>query len=119
MDFSCKEGDVQRTIADFGKCVDAIENGEFAPPPPEKLREVLGTRKGKDHGVGSGGHRDSEMTFAQIHCQTCDARFSCSSFRKCQKAKDKRQRSRVLPTAQDEAAERELDAWIEENLTES
>lgn len=116
VDLPFDEGDVQRTIEDFGCCVDAIEGREFSPPPPEKLREVWGTRKRKDQGADRSGRRESEMTFAQVHCQTCDARFSCSSYRAYQKGQGGRARSRALPSARDEADEEELDAWIEDNL---
>jgi hypothetical protein len=117
VDLPFDEDKVQETIEDFGCCVDAIEDGEFSPPPPEKLREVRGTRKRKGHGAGGG--RESEMTFAQAHCQSCDARFSCSSYRVYQKQEARGQRKRPLPLVKDEAADRELDAWIEENLAET
>ena len=55
-----------------------MEDGEFSPPPPEKLREVRGTRKRKDHGAGSGSRRESETTFAQIHCQFVEGRSGAS-----------------------------------------
>jgi hypothetical protein len=38
---------VARTIEDFGRCVDAIEDGEFAPPRPEALGQPSGTRRRK------------------------------------------------------------------------
>lgn len=60
------EAHVRHTIEEFGAVVDAIEDGEFAPRPPDVLRErVHGTRK----------------TFATLVCVECDARFTCSSFR--------------------------------------
>jgi hypothetical protein len=116
VDLPFHEDKVQQTIEDFGCCVDAIEDGEFGPPPVEKLREVRGTRKRKGHGAGG---KESEMTFAQAHCQSCDARFSCSSYRVYQKQEARSQGRRALSIVRDEAAERELDAWIEENLAES
>jgi hypothetical protein len=117
VDLPFEEDKVQRTIEDFGHCVDAIEDGEFGPPPPEKLREVRGTRKRKGHGTGGG--RESEMTIAQAHCQSCDARFSCSSYRAYQKQEAGQRRKKSLPVVRNEATERELDAWIEESLAES
>jgi hypothetical protein len=118
VDLPFDEDKVQQTIEDFGRCVDAIEDGEFSPPPPEKLREVRGTRKRKDHGARGGNRRESALTFAQANCQSCDARFSCSSYRAYQK-QEPRSRAKRLSIVRDEAAERELDAWIEENLAES
>jgi hypothetical protein len=117
VDLPFDQDKVQQTIEDFGHCVDAIEEGKFSPPPPEKLREVRGTRKRKGHGTGGG--RESEMTFAQAHCQSCDARFSCGSYRAYQKQEARGQRRRALSVVRDEAAERELDAWIDENLADS
>jgi hypothetical protein len=113
------EADVERTIADFGRRVDAIEDGEFEPPPPEMLGQARGTRRRKDHGAVPGTRVDSEPTFAQIHCQNCDARFSCSSYRAYQNDEAARSRGRRLSAGRDEATEWELEAWIEENLAES
>lgn len=56
---------VKKTIANFAKTVDQIEDHEFHPPS----LQVLCTRDGK-HG-----------TFATRVCRNCDMRFSCSSYR--------------------------------------
>jgi hypothetical protein len=57
---------VESTVEKFGRTIDAIENGDFAPPPPEKLREVVpGTR----------------VPFAVNVCRNCDARYSCEPYR--------------------------------------
>lgn len=109
VDLPFDEQDVERTVADFGRCVDAIEDGNFAPPAPEVLGQPRGTRRRKDRGARSGARAESEPTFAQIHCQNCDARFSCRSYRAYQ-ANDRRAATAVR---NDEA---ELDAWIDENL---
>jgi hypothetical protein len=101
----------------FGQCVDAIEDGEVSPAQSQKLREVRGTWKGKSHGVGGG--KESEITFAQAHCQSCDARFICSSYRAYQKQEAGRQRRRSFSVVRDEAVDRELDEWIEESLAGS
>ena len=56
-----------RTLYDFGQVVDQIEEGRFAPPPVERLREALpGARQER---------------FAVRVCRNCDARFSCDSYR--------------------------------------
>lgn len=57
---------VDDTIREFGQIVDAIENGDFAPPSLHKLR-------GKPHGM--------KVIFAVQVCRNCDARFSCSAYR--------------------------------------
>lgn len=56
------------TLFAFGETVDKIENGEFAPPPPERLREEI---------PGAWTHE----RFGTRICRQCDARFSCDSYR--------------------------------------
>lgn len=59
---------VQETIAKFGEVVDDIENGVFAPPPMERLNEIVNSTKFK-------------VRFATHVCRNCDARFSCKAYR--------------------------------------
>jgi hypothetical protein len=119
VDLPFDEKDVKRTIDDFGRCVDAIEDGKFAPPPPEKLSQPPETRRRKGRGLIRGTRAQSERTFAQIHCQNCDARFSCSSYRAYQKDEAGRSRGRRPLTVRNEEMNQELEAWIEENLADS
>jgi len=57
---------LQQTIDGFGKTVDQIEERKFIPPGVKELSEKLeGTR-----------HR-----FAKIICASCDAKYSCRSYR--------------------------------------
>jgi len=58
---------VEETVQDFGRVVDAIEDGKFAPRTPQEL----GRRREY--------HR--RRTFATDVCRNCDARFSCASYR--------------------------------------
>ena len=59
---------VDQTIIEFGKVVDCIEEGCFTPPSLERLNETMpGTRA---------------VRFGTHVCRNCDARFSCSSYRK-------------------------------------
>lgn len=118
VDLPFDENEVARTIEDFGRCVDAIEDGEFAPPPSDVLGKPCGTRRRKNHGAVPGARAESEPTFAQIHCRNCDARFSCFSYRSYVKLRDRSSRSWWSPAKQDEEMDLELDAWIEENLGE-
>jgi hypothetical protein len=65
---------VAKTIADFGRVVDQIEDHTFQPPPLKRLEETDGQRG----------------TFATRVCRNCDLRFSCSSYRQyAQKHKDR------------------------------
>jgi hypothetical protein len=116
VDLPYNEKDVKRTIADFGRCVDAIEDGEFAPPLPEKLSQPPEGRE--DRGAAPARSAKSDRTFAQIHCRNCDARFSCSSYRAHVKGGAGRTHGRGPPAERDEEMERELDAWIEDNLSD-
>jgi hypothetical protein len=118
VDLRFDENEVARTVEDFGRCVDAIEDGEFAPLPADKLEEQRGTRRSKDHGDALGVGAERVPTFAEIHCRNCDARFSCTSYDTYLKRQGKSSRSRWTPTERDEETELELDAWIEENLGE-
>jgi hypothetical protein len=59
--------DVQQTIADFGAVVDWIEDGDFAPPPAERLKKPFSD--------------SNKRLFATQVCINCDARFSCASYR--------------------------------------
>ncbi len=102
------EKKVKRTIEDFGRCVDDIEDGKFEPRPPDQLDKQYGT---------PGSNR--EQTFAKIHCQNCDARFSCRSYQKYRQGQDGRRSKRHTARVREDAAERELNLWIEENLPES
>jgi hypothetical protein len=113
VDLPFDESKVARTITDFGRCVDAIEDGEFAPPSPKKLGKPRGTRRRKDHGDAPGSGAEREPTFAEIHCRNCDARSSCASYRAYLKRQGKSSRS-----PRDGETDPELDAWIDENLGE-
>ncbi|MFI5457115.1 MAG: PD-(D/E)XK nuclease family protein [Isosphaerales bacterium] len=119
VDLPFDEKDVEHTVADFGRCVDDIEEGKFAPPPPEELSQPRGTRRRKDHGGLPSTRAESEPTFAQIHCRNCDARFSCSSYRAYEKGEARRSRAARRGAGRGEEVDRELDAWIEENLADS
>lgn len=116
VDLPFDDQEIARTIEDFGRCVDAIEDGEFAPPPPDALGKARGTRRQKDHGYkpGAGGNR--EPTFARIHCRGCDARFSCASYLEHQRAEVRTGARGRAATSGAEPEDDELDEWIEANL---
>ncbi|MGD0752948.1 MAG: hypothetical protein ABSA23_16265 [Anaerolineales bacterium] len=57
---------VDQIIADFGRVVDCIEDGEFEPASIEKLNSRYG---GKN------------SLFATNVCRNCNARFTCDSYR--------------------------------------
>jgi hypothetical protein len=109
---------VSRTIKDFARCVDAIEDGEFAPPPPESLAKQSGKRRRKVKGAVSGKSTEEESTFGQINCSNCDARFSCDSYRQYSKLQTGRTNKWWSTPKRDLESEIELDAWIEDNLGE-
>jgi len=57
---------VQATVDEFAEVVDAIEDGQFEPRPVRELHARL---------------EPSRTLFATRICRTCDARFSCQSYR--------------------------------------
>jgi len=57
---------VEEAVEEFGKVVDAIEDGEFCPPSGRRLRERS---------------LDGRKAFATRVCRNCDARFSCRPYR--------------------------------------
>jgi hypothetical protein len=58
---------VEKIIRDFGRAVDCIENGEFAPAPLKVLQSQFGKKN---------------ALFGTSVCRNCDARFSCDSYRR-------------------------------------
>lgn len=115
VDLPFDENEVARTIEDFGRCVDAIEDGEFAPPPADILGKPRGTRRRKDHGDALGARADREPTFAQIHCRGCDARFSCASYLEYQRSEARRS-TKAVGSRDGIDTDDELDEWIQANL---
>lgn len=59
--------DIDDTIRMFGETVDLIENRQFAPPSVSQLNEIW---------------QMSGQRYAVRVCRICDARYSCSSYRK-------------------------------------
>ncbi|MGH7846478.1 MAG: PD-(D/E)XK nuclease family protein [Candidatus Binatia bacterium] len=60
-----KSRHVRNTVREFGRVVDAIEDGKYSPTPLKTL---------KKREVGN-------RTFATRVCRNCDVRFSCRSYR--------------------------------------
>jgi hypothetical protein len=119
VDLPFDQANVDRTIADFGRCVDSIEDAEFAPPSLEEIGQPRGTRRTKDHGAAPSTRMPAEPTFVQIHCQSCDARFSCPSYRALPRDKPGSGKRSEAAGANDAADDqRELDDWIEANLAD-
>jgi hypothetical protein len=118
VDLPFDERDVERTIADFARCVDEIEDGRFSPPPPELLAQPYRSGGQKNQGKAAGTHVGSEPTFAQVHCRNCDARFSCSSFLTHLKKEKRSSHGRRRLPMQEEPMDADLDDWIEDNLAD-
>ena len=72
---------VDDVVREFGRTVDAIEDGVYSPPPTTTLRKIEVGKK----------------TFATRVCRNCDVRFSCGSYRQYIKTS----RSRDLPRMRD------------------
>lgn len=101
IEFSPKK--VDQTIAEFGQVVDNIEDGRFAPPTLDTLKEVMpGTRN---------------VRFATHICRNCDARFSCKSYREYAWLGERGTADRSMTQYFDEAQnDPEQEAWRSGNL---
>ncbi len=92
---------VDKTVKDFGKIVDAIEENEFAPPKKDILEEKV---------------RGSERAFGVQVCRNCDARFSCGAFRAY--ATDPKRKGRVefVKYIELPGDDLEQEQWVNANL---
>jgi hypothetical protein len=88
---------VGRIIAQFAEIVDAIEDGNFSPPPLERLREI--EVEGK--------------TFGSRVCSNCDVRFSCNSFRSFSKVSKNARLKEFRRLYDDEISEAEAEERFE------
>ena len=95
---------VMETIAKFGETVDDIENGIFAPPPLERLNELVTGAKYK-------------VRFATHVCRNCDARFSCKSYREyAWRGGRKTQDIAMTKYFAEALPDEEMEAWRSSNL---
>jgi hypothetical protein len=95
---------VLETIAKFGETVDDIENGVFAPPPLERLNELITGSK-------------LRVRFATHVCRNCDARFSCKSYREyAWRGGRKTQDSVMAQYFAEPLPDEEQEAWRSSNL---
>lgn len=94
---------VEQTITEFGRVVDDIEDGRFAPPALAVLNETMKGTRG--------------IRFATHVCRNCDARFSCKSYREYAWHGNRGAADRSMNQYFDEAAgEPEQEAWRSANL---
>lgn len=95
---------VVKSIEEFGKVVDAIEDGVFAPVPVEKLNKTVDGAKYK-------------MRFATHICKYCDARFSCKSYREyAWRGERKMQESNMAQYFTESLADEAQETWRSDNL---
>lgn len=92
---------VDGVIQEFGRIVDAIEDGMYFPPVPKRLKKA---EVGKE-------------TFATRVCRNCDARFSCASYRKYIKNSRSRDLPRFRDIYEDAGTESDRKARIDAGLT--
>jgi hypothetical protein len=99
---------LQEVFDQIAETVDRIEDGDFQPPPAEKLRST----EARD--ASNGGR---PVAFATLHCRNCDGRFSCDSYREYMlDGRAPRRRfdlSRYLSNVHDDG---DLDSWIDGNI---
>jgi hypothetical protein len=96
------------TFAEIARTVDLIEDGAFAPPPLDKLKESAGADE------NTGGRK---VVFATLHCRNCDGRFSCDSYRQYMLDGGKiGRRFDFLKYIQASHDDGDLDDWIDGNI---
>lgn len=93
---------VEGVVREFGQIVDSIEDGDYAPPPVKRLKEVE---------VG-------RQTFATRVCANCDVRFSCGSYRRYLKTSRSRDLPRFRDIYEDVGAETDREARKDAGLSE-
>lgn len=96
------QGNVQETIKEFSKTVDAIEENEFYPAS-------IDTLKSKMEGTHS--------LFATRICRNCDARFSCPSYRDYATSIGKGERGNFKKYFDDFGTDADKEEWINANLS--
>jgi hypothetical protein len=99
MEIPLDDRHVKDTVKDFGHVVDAVESNEFSPASVSRLRQ--------DYGGGK---------FATRVCRNCDARFSCSSYRKYASGSSAKSFSRYKKYISDLGPEDEIEARKTTNL---
>lgn len=97
-----EEDRVESTVNDFADVVDCIENKDFIPPLPEKL-------KSKFEGTNT--------TFGTFICRNCDARYSCSSFRKYIQDSGQKMKGNFQKFFEDIAPDLEQEDWVNTHLS--
>ena len=96
--FSTKH--VDDVVREFGRTVDAIEDGVYSPPAPTRLRKIE---------VG-------KRTFATRVCRNCDVRFSCGSYRQYIKTSRSRDLPRMREIYEDAGPEEDRDLRMDAGL---
>ena len=92
---------VQNIIRDFGRAVDCIEDGEFAPVPLEVLKSPFGKRN---------------ALFGTSVCRNCDARFSCDSYIQYATGSRARKEAAFKQYLEDYGTELEQQEWLSGEL---
>lgn len=100
IDFS--QDRVEETIQDFAEVVDAIEDGVFAPPDVDVLRERL---------------EGTNTLYATRVCRNCDARYSCDAYRRyTMDGRNPSDGSFFRLYLQDSGSDADRDDWLNANL---
>ncbi|WP_373479138.1 PD-(D/E)XK nuclease family protein [Geminocystis sp.] len=101
IDIPFNQEKVADTINEFGQVVDAIESRQFQPPSLEKLKGKLAGKK---------------VTFAVQVCRNCDARFSCSAYRRYVKSSSSQADSLLSRFLNDYGSDSEREDFLYGNL---
>ncbi|WP_412474164.1 PD-(D/E)XK nuclease family protein [Halobacteriovorax sp. YZS-1-1] len=103
IDIPTRDTDMSKTIEEFGRIVDEIEDGSFPPAELEILKEKV---------------EGTNQIFATRVCRNCDIRFSCSSYREYSMGAHKFTDKNFINFFNQNLSETEREDFIEGNLKE-
>ncbi len=101
IEISINPQEVEHTVQEFAQVIDAIEDRKFEPTPVERIRDNI-------HGT--------TVNFAVFVCHNCDARFSCSSFRKYAEISKSPRAGQIRKYFVDPIPELDQEVWFTNNL---
>jgi len=101
IEFKFNTKHVEDVVREFGRTVDAIEDGVYSPPRTTRLREIE---------VG-------KRTFATRVCRNCDVRFSCAPYRQYIKTSRSRDLPRFREIFEDTGPQEDRDLRMDAGLT--
>jgi glucan phosphorylase len=101
IEISFNQENVDEMIEDFATVVDQIEDKKFKPAPVEVLNSTM---------------QGTAALFGTRVCRNCDARFSCTSYRKYAVSKGRGERGSFKKYFEDFGSDADQEEWVNANL---